>query len=293
MNIFFKKITNIYLKLFYLSPKLLSAIIFIPFLYIFGWVLATPILLIGADKESLSLIGTIFTFLIFVFSLPKWFEIRWGLYNAWEILGIKKIDKSVNLIFYFLRGFLLSVILISLILVPIIGTQWGYWIGRISSEILINAIFLIIGIGFAEELIFRGWLLEELKNQFGLKKAIILQASIFSIVHLGLDLPFWEMISILSGLFMLGILLSLIRLKDKKSLWGCIGLHGGLVGLWFMTNNGLLFISKDSPKWLVGPGTINTNPLGGLFGISLMLVFCFLYLLSFKRKINILNKEIY
>mgnify|MGYP006232535403 CR=1 FL=1 len=149
MNIFLKKITNIYLKLFYLSPKLLSAIIFIPFLYIFGWVLATPILLIGADKESLSLIGTIFTFLIFVFSLPKWFEIRWGLYNAWEILGIKKIDKSRNSIFYFLRGFLLSVILISLILVPITGTQWGYWIGKISPEILINAIFLITGIGLS------------------------------------------------------------------------------------------------------------------------------------------------
>ena len=78
----------------------------------------------------------------------------------------------------------------------------------------------------------------------------------------------------------------LIRLKDNNSLWGCIGLHGGLVGLWFITNNGLLFISKDSPKWLVGPGQLNTNPLGGLYGISLMIIFCFLYLPSFKKKIE-------
>jgi len=190
------------------------------------------------------------------------------------------------LIFYFLRGLLLSTILISLILIPIIGTKWGDWIGTISTDTFINAIYLILGVGFAEELIFRGWLLEELKNQFGLKKAIFGQALIFSIVHIGFDLPFLQMLSILTGLFLLGILLSLIRLKDKNSLWGCIGLHGGLVGLWFITNNGLLEISKNSPKWLVGPGTINTNPLGGIFGISLMAIFCFLNFRVLKEKSN-------
>ena len=97
------------------------------------------------------------------------------------------------------------------------------------------------------------------------------------------------MISILTGLFLLGILLSLVRLKDKNSLWGCIGLHGGLVGLWFITNNGLLEISKNSPKWLVGPGILNTNPLGGLYGISLIIIFCFFYLFSVKKKIRSFN----
>ena len=152
--------------------------------------------------------------------------------------------------------------------------------------LFLNGILLLVGVGFAEELIFRGWLLEEFKNQFGLKNAIIAQASVFSIVHIGLDLPFWQMIRILIGLFLLGILLALIRLKDRSSLWGCIGLHGGLVGLWFLTNNGLLEISEDAPKWLVGPGTLNTNPLGGILGISLMIIFCFFYLKSFNKKIS-------
>jgi len=284
MNVIYKRIKNIYLSLFFLRPKLLSTIIFIPFLYICGWILATPIFLLGVDKENLSLIGTIFTFLIFIFSLPKWFKLRWGVINTWKLLGINKIDKKINLFIFFLKGFLLSVILISLILVPIIGTKRGYWIGTISPDIFINAIFLILGVGFAEELIFRGWLLEELKKQFGLKKAILGQAFIFSIVHIGFDLPFLQMLSILTGLFLLGILLSLIRLKDKNSLWGCIGLHGGLVGLWFITNNGLLEISKNSPKWLVGPGNINTNPLGGIFGISLMAIFCFLNFRLLREK---------
>ena len=284
MNILYERIKNIYLGLFFLSPKLLSTIIFIPFLYICGWILATPIFLLGVDKENLSLIGTIFTFLIFIFSLPKWFKLRWGVINTWKLLGINKIDKNINLFIFFLRGFLLSIILISLILIPIIGTKWGYWIGTVSPDTFINAIFLILGVGFAEELIFRGWLFEELKKQFGLKKAILGQAFIFSIVHIGFDLPFLQMLSILTGLFLLGILLSLIRLKDKNSLWGCIGLHGGLVGLWFITNNGLLEISKNSPKWLVGPGTVNTNPLGGIFGISLMAIFCFLNFRLLREK---------
>ena len=71
MNVMYEKIKNIYLSLFFLNPKLLSTLIFIPFLYICGWFLAAPLLLLGFEKENLSLIGTIFTFLIYVFSLPK------------------------------------------------------------------------------------------------------------------------------------------------------------------------------------------------------------------------------
>ena len=167
-------------------------------------------------------------------------------------------------------------------MIPLIKYGWGSWVGLISPQILFNAILLVILIGFSEELIFRGWLLEELKKQFGLKKAVIIQAFLFSFVHVGFDLPFMQMISILFGLFLLGILLSFIRLKDDDCLWGCIGLHGGLVGIWFFVNNGLLEISNSAPLWLVGPGNINTNPLGGLYGINLLIVS--LIYISFKYK---------
>ena len=146
--------------------------------------------------------------------MPIWFETRWNLKNTWSLLGINKIDKNRKLIYYFLKGLTISSILLSLILITIIGTKSGYWVGEIYPNIFFNGILLMIGVGLAEELIFRAWLLEELKNQFGLKNAIIAQASVFSIVHIGFDLPFWEMISILTGLFLLGILLSLVRLKD-------------------------------------------------------------------------------
>ena len=274
-----------------IRPRIFSTILFIPFLYLLGWILAKPFLFLGIKEEYISLIGTILTFLLFVISLPKWFEIRWEFNNPWILLGLNKIDKKDNRFFYFLKGFLYSIVLLSLILIPIISNQWGSWLGKLSPEILLNSLLLIIGIGFAEELVFRGWLLEELKNQYGFKKALIFQALVFSIVHIGLDMPFWQMISILFGLFLLGIVLSVIRIKDNNSLWGCAGLHGGLVGIWFLMNNGLIEISKEAPIWLVGPGNINTNPLGGIYGITLLILILFYILFKYKKKIFKFNNE--
>ena len=281
----FKPIKIISKKVLIIRPKIFSTILFIPFLYLLGWILAKPLFILGLGKEHISLIGTIFTFLIFVISIPKWFEVRWGFYNPWILLGINKVDKKEYRFFYFLKGVLYAIILLTLILIPIISNDWVNWLGELSPQILLNSLLLIIGIGFAEEIVFRGWLLEELKNQYGLKKAFIFQAIVFSIVHIGFDMPFWQMVSILFGLFLLGILLSLTRIKDDNSLWGCAGLHGGLVGMWFLMNNGLIEISKDAPIWLVGPGNINTNPLGGLYGISLLLISCIFYFLKFKSQI--------
>ena len=281
----FKPINKIIKTVLIARPKILSTILFIPLLYLLGWILANPLLIIGVGKEHISLIGTIFTFLLFVLLMPKWFELRWGFNNPWILLGINKIDKKENRLFYFLKGLLYSIILLLLILIPIVSTQWGNWLGSLSPEILLNSILLIVGVGFAEELVFRGWLLEELKNQYGFKKALIFQGLVYSIVHIGFDMPIWQMISILFGLFLLGIVLSLIRIKDNNSLWGCAGLHGGLVGIWFLINNGLIEISKDAPIWLVGPGNINTNPLGGIYGITLLIIFLFLNFFKYKKKI--------
>ena len=289
----FKTIKKISKTVFIIRPKIFSTILFIPLLYLLGWIMANPLLIIGVGEEHISLIGTIFTFLLFVISMPQWFEVRWGFNNPWILLGINKIDEKENRFFYFLSGILYSIILLSLILIPIISNEWGNWLGKLSPEILLNSLILIIGVGFAEELIFRGWLLEELKNQFGFKKALIFQALVYSIVHIGFDIHIWEMISILFGLFLLGILLSLIRIKDNNSLWGCAGLHGGLVGIWFLINNGLIVISPEAPTWLVGPGKINTNPLGGIYGITLLIIFLIFNFFKHKKKISRSNNDKY
>ena len=115
MNIFFQRINYIYLKTFILRPKIMSTIFFIPFLYFLGWILASPLIFLGIEKENISLIGTIITFLIFVISLPKWFEVRWKLNNVWKLVGVKKTNTNRKPSFYFLKGLLGAISLLSAI----------------------------------------------------------------------------------------------------------------------------------------------------------------------------------
>ena len=277
-------IKKIIKSIFIFEPKIFITITFLPFLYLLGWILSKPFLLVSLSKDNLSLIGTIFTFLLFISLMPAWFNFRWQIRNSWETLGLNN-KTFLNNILSFSQGIIFALILLILILIPLLKSNYITFSGGLSSDIILNGILLTFGIGVAEEIIFRGWLLEDLKLQFGIKVALISQSIVFSLAHIGFKMPFWNTLGILLGLFTLGILCSIIRLKDEGSLWGAIGLHGGLVGIWFVLNNGLINISKEAPNWLVGYGAANTNPLGGLYGISLLIISCIFYFLKFKSQI--------
>ena len=271
---------------FLLRPRFLSTIFFIPILYGIGWALSQPLLLLNFEKENLSLIGTIFTFLIFLFFLPYWFDVRWNIARTWVFLGITKYKLLKN-IFHFSQGILFSLVLITLILIPILKSNYLDITGEINSTVLKQTLIYIVVLGFAEELFFRGWLFEELKLQFGTKPALIGQALLYSFVHFISDTTFWNIIGLRLGWFLLGILLSLIRRKDEGSLWKCIGIHGGLVGIWYFLNEVFIKISVDTPSYLVGPFSDNlSNPLGSLCGIGLLLILCIFFARKSKKPIS-------
>jgi membrane protease YdiL (CAAX protease family) len=117
-------------------------------------------------------------------------------------------------------------------------------------------------VGFAEELLFRGWLMGELTLLIGQQRALWLQAALFSLVHTRFNLPPLELLGLLIGLLLLGLALGLQRRADGGVLWGAIGLHGGLVAGWFVLHQGLVAIQPEAPTWLMGPD----NPIGGLVG---------------------------
>ena len=157
---------------FLLRPRFLSTIFFIPILYGIGWALSQPLLLLlNFEKENLSLIGTILTFLLFILLLPYWFYIKRNKSSAWILLGITN-DKFLKNFVNFSKGIVFSLVLIILILVPLVQKNYISWIGELSPKILLNSIVLGLGVGFAEEIIFRGWLLEELKFEYGTKISI-------------------------------------------------------------------------------------------------------------------------
>ncbi len=271
-------------SIFLFEPKILITIAYIPFLYLLGWILSKPFLFLRFGKDNLSLIGTIFTFLLFLFLMPSWFNFRWQIRNCWSKLGLNNKTKLKN-IYSFSQGIFFALVLLVLILIPLLKSNNIIFIGEISSETILNGVLLIFGIGFAEEIIFRAWLLEELKLQFGIKVALITQSLVFSLVHIGLKLPFWNILGTLLGLFILSILCSIIRLRDDGALYGAIGFHGGLVGFWFILNNNLIYISREAPGWLVGYGIPNPNPLSGFYGILLLIISCIFYFLKFKTQI--------
>ena len=281
-----KNIIILIQSFFLLRPRFLSTIFFVPILYGIGWALSQPLLLLNFEKENLSLIGTIFTFLLFLFFLPYWFYIKWEISSTWVLLGITK-NKLLKNFIHFSQGILFSLVLITLILIPILKSNYIDITGEINSEVLKQTVFYILVLGFAEELFFRGWFFEELKLLFGTKTGMIGQALLYSFVHHISDTTIWNIIGLRLGWFLLGILLSLIRRIDKGSLWKCIGIHGGLVGIWYFLNEVFIKISVQAPSYLVGPFTDNlSNPLGSLCGIGLLLILCIFFARRSKKPIS-------
>ena len=254
------------------------------FLYPAGWIVSRFFYLFDRDISSnnLSIIGTIISFILFLVVLPSWGSIRWKTNNLWLSIGLDFNDKFKALKIFF-SGFIFSVFLIFILFMFCFICGWIDRVGYVKLTEFLNAILLIIGIVFAEEIVFRGWLMEEMTLLFGLRRGIILQSTIFSLAHYRSDIGLLALIPFLTGLFLFGLVLTLRRTIDRGSLWGCIGLHGGLVGIWYLFDSGMVVFSIDTPYFLLGPSRNMVNPIGSVIGITILLVTLFFQRRLFAR----------
>ncbi len=253
------------------GPRWIGTLLYIPLLYVAGWLLVLPLagLLPGWGAEQRSLIGTLLAFALLLGSLPLRLRRVWGASHPWRTLGLARPWRIAGRAL--LRGLLKALLLLLLIALVLLASGHGHWQGHLHSGDLWNALALILGVGLAEELLFRGWLWGELALQLGGgargdQRAMVLQAVLFSLVHTRFNLGPLASLGLLGGLLMLGLALALQRRADAGALHGAIGLHGGLVGGWFLLQHGLLTIAPDTPLWLQGPGGAFANPLGGVVG---------------------------
>ena len=161
-----------------------------------------------------------------------------------------------------MRGLLKAAGLLALVALGLAALGQLRWQPQLNAGLLLNGVALGLGVGFAEELLFRGWLLGELSLLLGAQRALGLQAVLFSLVHTRFTLPLGPLLALLGGLLLLGLALGLQRRADGGVLWGAVGLHGGLVGGWFVLQNGLVAVNPTAPAWLMGPA----NPIGGVLG---------------------------
>ena len=254
------------------------------FLYTAGWIMSHSVYLFDRDISQINLriIGTIITFILFLIILPGWGFNRWKTNNLWISIGLDFRNKF-RAFKEFFDGFIFSLILLFLLVLFLFLCGWVDEVNYIKFSDILNAILLIVGIVFAEEIIFRGWLMEEMVILFGLRKGTLAQAAIFSFAHYRSDIGFFPLILFFTGLFLFGLVLTLRRTIDEGSLFGCVGLHGGLVGMWYLIDSGMLNFSSDVPYFLLGPSKNMVNPIGGIVGIAILLITLFFQRRLFAR----------
>ncbi len=253
------------------SPKAIgvrwwSSAIYVPLLYGLGWLLSRPLLWFAPQlkPDQVDLAGAVMALVLFLLTLPRRLYLVWGEREPWRRLGL--VGAPSVCVRALLRGGLKAAALLFGFVAILLLTHLGRWAGAWDIGILANAIALAAGVGFAEELLFRGWLWGELSLMTSSNRALGLQATIFALLHPWYQHEGLPSVTLLGGLILLGLALALQRRADQGLLWGAVGLHGGLVGGLFLLQNGLLQLNNQAPVWLVGPGNPNPNPVGGLIG---------------------------
>lgn len=142
---------------------------------------------------------------------------------------------------------------------------WNVSNGAIA-RVAFEGIAVALGVGFAEELVFRGWVLDELQRDYRPAIAHWTNAAIFALLHFikplaeilrtGIQFP---------GLIGLGIALVWAKQWGNGRLGLPIGLHAGLVWGYYLVNVGKLVRYSDGvPSWVTG---IDGNPLAGVMGL--------------------------
>jgi membrane protease YdiL (CAAX protease family) len=225
--------------------------------------------LVGVSPQHQAALAAVPAVTALLLSLPPRLRLVWGSTMPWRDLGVAVATPLVAQAL--LRGLSKAILLLVLVTVCLALAAQLRWQPRLTVGLVWNAVLLGLGVGCAEELLFRGWLQGELTLLLGPQRALWLQAALFSLVHCRFDLPGRLLLSLLAGLLLLGLVLGLQRRGDGGLLWGAIGLHSGLVGGWFLINQGLVEISAQTPGWLIGPA----NPVGslpGCLGLGLLLV---------------------
>lgn len=229
--------------------------------------IAAPVFLIFGDRSSAYLVA--FLYCLFI-----------GLIGVWgrNVVKTKKPYAHYGLIFNLASGreWLLGLgigvaVLFTLMQVQVfLGWQsWqagANWQGAVLSGLLTG-----IGVGFAEELLFRGWFLTELNQDYSRRRSLVICSLIYAVLHFLKPIDFilaaWVQFP---GLVLLGICLVLARRMCHGSLGFAMGLHGGLVwGYYVVNTTHWLKPTKAVPEIYTG---INGNPLASILGIGFLAV---------------------
>jgi uncharacterized protein len=195
--------------------------------------------------------------------------------------GIARVEglSFLNYGLYFDLNFLISLGLglaigaIGIIVVFALESSLGWlnWSGKLDQKFwktLLTTLVLGLWVSGTEELIFRGFVLNELQQSYSLWVGAVVSSLIFALLHLVWEID--ETLPQLPGLFLLGLVLVLARWVDRGYISLAIGLHGGWI--WALTtidSAQLVSYTGKGSAWFTGK---NGKPLAGAAGIFCLLI---------------------
>lgn len=222
-----------------------------PLAVLVGWLIR--------DSNTASIVTLLLLYGEFILLVRLWGRRIYGQPDLLKRYGLVKTRKNgTNL----LTG--LAIGLTSLLLMFAVQGAFG-WVIWLSPQPFLPRVILEgsltgLGIGFAEELLFRGWLVDELQRDYSLQKAMWISAIVYAFLHAP------RSIAQVPALVILGLTLVLAKRASRGRLGLSIGLHGGLVWGYYILNVGqLIKYSNQVPDWLTG---IGNNPLASVTGMT-------------------------
>ncbi|MEG4270947.1 MULTISPECIES: CPBP family intramembrane glutamic endopeptidase [unclassified Microcoleus] len=250
-------------------PFPLRVIIFLLILLAIWLPLAAPIYLLVKDSNLATILTMGLLFTEFLFLVPRWGKQVYGQTQLLKSYGLINTRKNgFELLIGLAIGLLLTFSLFAVQgLFGLVAWQNSDNLPRIIAEGLLSA----LGVGFAEELVFRGWLLDELQRDYNYKISLWANSLVFALSHfikpVAAMLQSWPQFP---GLLLLGLILVWGKRSRQNRLGLSIGLHAGLVWGYYMINIGqLVRYSASVPDWVTG---VNGNPLAGAVGLLFLSV---------------------
>ena len=238
--------------------------------------IAIPLYTLAGDRNWVSIVTLIVLYLEFLFLVRYWGK---QIYQEPKLLQRYGLEWSRRNINELIKGLILGGVSVFFLfgMQAIFGwLSWNHL--QILQSIQTNPKYILegfgvaIGIGFAEELLFRGWLIDELKRDYSWQKTVWISSIIFAILHF-IKPPeeIYRTILQFPGLVLLGLILAWGKFFTPTSITPNgrlglpIGFHAGLVWAYYLINVGQwMKVSGTVPIWVTG---VNNNPLAGVMGL--------------------------
>lgn len=244
--------------------------------------LALPIALLSRDSNQ----TTIWVMLLLVVEFV-WLMRWWGrqIYHEQQIFQVYGLTLSQQNWREGLKGFNIGLISLMLMFVLQGLCGWLTWATPTPAllPIALEGLLVALAVGIAEELVFRGWILNELQREYSPVIALWLTSCFYAALHFIKPLP--EVLRTLPqfpGLVLIGLICvwmkqstrslrrTSVSLTTQPGRLGLpIGFHAGIVWGYYLLKVGqLVQLTNRAPEWVTG---IDGNPLSGVVGLLFLI----------------------